>query len=1019
MTQPKIQGNFSGGELSPDLWGHVDLARYASAASTVRNLFVNYRGGLFSRAGTAFIGRCKQNPPTPPRDIPFQFSLNQSYALEFGEHYMRVKTQGQYLLEPNITITGATQANPCEITAPGNILVDNDWVVINFVTGMTELNGNTYIVQNSNTGAGTFTLDDLDGNPIDATAYHAYVSGGGVRRVFTLETPYAAADLQYLKYAQSADIVSLTCVNVGSGTEYPPYELSRLGSTDWTIEPLSLGAPIDAPTTVTTSASNNPDSGSTPPTQPCAYAYVVTAVDPTTGSESNPSPRGNVTDTIDMGVTAGSVTVTWDAVPGATRYNVYRTAPGYNTKSGDTSNALPVPAGAQFFYAGSSYGNQFVDTNIVTDANRTPPLHLDPFAPGQVPSVTMTDSNTDWTTCAVSISSTTGAGWEGEAVIVPQGTGAVVAVIVKNPGQGYTNSDSLVFTGDGTGAVGTLNLGPASGTYPATVAYFQQRRIYAQSLNLPDTYWASQTGLFTDFDSGDPPIDTDAITASPFSQTVNGIQWLVPMPGGLVALTGSGAWQITGAGGGALSASPITPSSEQAQPQAFNGVHDRVPPIRINYDILYVESRGSFIRDMNYNIYFNIYNTADVSWPSVHLFNGHQIQQWAWCEEPYKLVWAAREDGALLSLTYIKEQEVAGWARHDTQGLVRSVCAVTEPSPENKLYLSPVDALYMIVERYVQNRWLYFSERMNDRLWNTVEDCWCVDCGLSTLTSDAFPNATLTISDATGDNVLFTSSSDVFDVNNTGGTLRAGGGIAVITSYISATQVQGQWIRPLVNTIPNDPDNTPVPAAPLTWSLLSQSTSVSGLAHLAGKQVVGLADGAPIGPLTVAADGTVALPFTASLVTLGLPFLPQFQSLYLDNGQPTLQGRRKSIGPVTVRVVNSGYPYVLTNQPDGSALDPPQIAPTWLAGSKAVPTPAGADPQRSPDYKNLFGQTVVPLATGDLYANVASTWRKTGQVAVQQPSPLPLNITAVVPNFLEGDVADVAVPPRQKQRQAA
>lgn len=1005
MAVPSIQGNFSGGELTPELWGHVDLARYNASAATARNLFVNYRGGLFSRAGTALVGRCKQTPPAaPPRDIPFQFSLSQSYALEFGDNYMRIKTSGFYVTEPSISITGATQANPCEITAAHNY-ADGDWVFIQSIVSMTELNGNTYIVANSDVPGGTFTLQDLDGTPINSTGYGAYTSGGLVSRIFTLATPYAAVDLPYLKFTQSADVMSLTLVNLLTNTEYPPYELSRFGVTNWTLVPLDLGADMVPPSVVGAVASNNPDAGASPATEPCAYAYSITAIDLSTGTESVASPRADVTDSIDMGVTAGSITVTWNAVPGAGKYNIYRTAPAYNTDSGSTTNALPVPAGALFFYAGSAYGNQFVDTNIVTDAAKTPPLHLDPFARGQVQGVAVTSSSSDWTVATVSISSGTGSGWTGEVVIVNQ---TIVAVITINPGKGYTPADTAVFVGDGTVVTADLTLGAQAGTYPAVVAYFQQRRIYAQSLNQPDTFWASQTGLYTNFDSGDPPNPRDSITASPFSQMVSGIQWLIPMPGGLVALTGSGAWQITGEGGSSLNPQPITPSSEQAQPQAFNGCHDHVPPIRVNYDILYVEARGNWVRNLNYNIYFNIYYTADVCWPSAHFFNGHQIEQWAWTEEPYKIIWSVREDGILLSLTYIKEQEVMGWARHDTQGLFRGVCSVTEPAPQNKLYLSPTDALYLIVERYVQGRWLYFSERMNDRIWITAEDCWCVDCGLSTLTADAFPTATLSASAASGAGVIFTCDVGVFPATAVGSVLRLGGGIATVTGYLSPTQVIGTWTRPMVNTLPGDPSNTPIPAAELTWSLLPLISVIGGLSHLAGKQVVVLADGVPVGPLVVSAGGTVTLPYAASLIVIGLAFLPQFQSLYLEAGQPTIQGRRKTLTAVTARVAASGWPKAAANENDGSALDPPQAAPVWTGMQQLQPSPPGTAP---PTYLSTGGQTVTPLYTGDLRVLLRGDWKKQGQVAIQQEQPLALNLLAIVPEYLEGDAPEVTYRP--------
>ena len=95
MTTSVIQNSFIGGEISPSLFGRTDLGKFHNGASTMRNFFVNYRGGASSRAGLAYVGTCKQDPGIngqnpPPRDITFQFNINQGYALEFGEYYMRI-----------------------------------------------------------------------------------------------------------------------------------------------------------------------------------------------------------------------------------------------------------------------------------------------------------------------------------------------------------------------------------------------------------------------------------------------------------------------------------------------------------------------------------------------------------------------------------------------------------------------------------------------------------------------------------------------------------------------------------------------------------------------------------------------------------------------------------------------------------------------------------------------------------------------------------------------------------------
>lgn len=69
------------------------------------------------------------------------------------------------------TITNATQANPCQITAAGHPFSTGETVTITGVVGMTELNGNTYTI--TYVDANNFTLDSTD-----STGYTAYSSGG-------------------------------------------------------------------------------------------------------------------------------------------------------------------------------------------------------------------------------------------------------------------------------------------------------------------------------------------------------------------------------------------------------------------------------------------------------------------------------------------------------------------------------------------------------------------------------------------------------------------------------------------------------------------------------------------------------------------------------------------------------------------------------------------------------------------------------------------------------------------------
>src|SRR5882762_662360 len=480
-----IKPSYAAGELSPSIFGRVDFAKWNIGASVMRNMFVNYRGPASSRAGTAYAATSltpASASSLPPRMITFQFNIFQSYVLEFGvdpngRSYMLVIANGGAVLEAPLAITGATQANPCVLSVV-NGYNNGDWVFVTNVGGMVQLNSRTFIVANAS--AGSITLADLFGNPINSINFGAYTAGGSVARVFTtFSSPYALADLPYLKVVQSADVMTLCCVNQQTGMEYPPIDLARLAANSWTFTTTTFAAAIAAPTGCTAVASIP---GSAPFTQ---YAYCVTAIDAATGEESVASNIANITQSVDIAATAGSHIITWNPVAGAAYYNVYQAPPAYDTA---------VPIGSVFAFVGQAYGNQFVNSNILADQTVTPPLHNNPFARGAVLSTTSSNGGGSYvqaSTVAVVVSAT-GSGARLAPVVVG---GVVVAIIVVNGGQNYKAGDTITITdsGGGTGAVFTPNIGPQGGTYPSVPGYFQARRIYAGPLNSPDTLFASQT----------------------------------------------------------------------------------------------------------------------------------------------------------------------------------------------------------------------------------------------------------------------------------------------------------------------------------------------------------------------------------------------------------------------------------------------------------------------------------------------------------------------------------------------
>lgn len=1045
-VETHIQTAFVSGELSPALWGRVDHEKYKFGASTMRNGFVNFQGGYASRAGLAYVGMCKQGAPNnggtssndPPRDIPFQFSVTQAYVLEFGDQYMRIKFQGAYVTEAAKSVNSITRANPGTVTITSHGFSNGDWVFGANIGGMTEFNSLTWIVQNVTTN--TFTLTDLFGTPVNTNPFPAYTTGGTFSRIYTVVAPYAAIDLPYLKFTQSADEMSLTCWNQKTLTEYPPYDLVRSGNTNWAFTATTFASTISAPTNVAATA----QSSSTLDTW---YTYVVTAVSQDTDESIASTPvyiQNN-----DISVNAGSNTITWSPVTGAASYNIYQASPYYSTSGTPT-----IHVGISYGYIGSALGTTFVDNNIIADFATTPPLHYDPFARGSILDVPITAAGSGYTQAGVTytITTSTGTGFSGTPIVL---SGGINAFYIADAGENYAPGDTITFTGDGTGATATLTIGPETGTYPGVVSYFQERRGYASTEDNPDTYYFSHPATFTTMDISVPTAPDDAIIGAPWAQQVNGIQFMVPMPGGLVIFTGGGAWQLSGGASIAL-----TPADQDAQPQTRYGCSSTVPPIPVNYHILYVRENDGIIYDLVYNFFANIYTGTDLTIYSNHLFDGHTVKQWAYAEKPSKLVWVVRDDGIVLSLTYIAEQQEQGWARHDTNGLFVGVCSVEEP---------PVDAVYFIIQRYVRGVWVYYSERFDNRIWTNSEDCFCVDAGLSY--SMIFPAATLTASAAEGTNnitgarigsggsgythpivraidstgrgngatfsatvsggvviaitpmtngqdytsgqtsfvitdstgsgcsaspiitnfVPFSSSASVFNSGMIGDVIRTGNGKATIVSYNSGTSVVADITSPITATVPNDPNEMPIPAISGAWSISTPTIVVTNLNHLEGLTVTGLADGGVIAP-TIVTNGQITLDAPASAINVGLAFLPQLQALYLEVPTPnTMQTKRKNIPSVGIRVHDTRGISAGSNQIDAST-QPGNVNVPWVnmvpVKERNQTIPMGSD---------------IPLFTGDYFVNIGPDWKIGGQLAFQQNNPLPMQLDACVSYFVPGD----------------
>ena len=175
-------------------------------------------------------------------------------------------------------------------------------------------------------------------------------SDGGI---FSVATPYAAADLADLRFAQSADVIYF------AHRKYPPHKLSRYADNDWrwtqlTFAP-SIGAPVNPSAAIVGTGLGNNASTRT-------YKYVVTAVDDDTGQESAASSAAIATG--ESLTSAYGVRISWTAPAGAVaEYRIYK-----------------LKGGIYGFIGRAKGTTSFEDYNIIPDDGDTPPTYNTPFS---------------------------------------------------------------------------------------------------------------------------------------------------------------------------------------------------------------------------------------------------------------------------------------------------------------------------------------------------------------------------------------------------------------------------------------------------------------------------------------------------------------------------------------------------------------------------------------------------------------------------------------------------------------
>jgi hypothetical protein len=594
------QASFAGGEFSPALGGRSDIDRYATGLRTCRNFIPTVEGAAHNRPGMKYVAMAG-DPSRRVRLIPFAYSDEVAYVLEFGHEYIRIIKNGE-LLDPSVV---------------------------------------------------------------------------------RVDTPYQEEDLATLKYAQVGDVLWLTHAN------HAPRTLTRASDISWV-----LAQPVFSEITPEGLSAWGPAT-----TYPSGDRVLFRGAAYSSRQSSNLNKRPDESP------------AWWEGI--STPFGGLR--PALETPSSpDVSGGMParewvwlVSAILQDATTGGLL--ETAPYRVIQTCNfaGTPPRL------GDSPAVYTTITSNAWPVypqkpVIIRWPLTAGALAEPDVHIVAwrvyRGRGEVFGFV------GETRDRYFVDTGDAP----DYSTPPRTGRNPfevrshteavlrterpAVVGFFEQRLAFARTNERQGWFWLSAVGDFYDFDNPLFGGDSDAIEYELASLRREEIRSIVGLDK-LYFFTSGGVW--AGEDLGRLSVPSIKKHSEEGAAW--------VAPLVVRDALLYVRGKGIGVNELEFSEERGKHSVNELSVLAKHLFEAGEISDWAYAHDPFRVVWAIREDGGLLSLTYDRQQGVMAWAKHDTSdGEFEAVCAVPEGDE---------DAVYFVVRRHlVDNHGAPYSARFVERM---------------------------------------------------------------------------------------------------------------------------------------------------------------------------------------------------------------------------------------------------------------------------------------------------------------
>jgi len=257
-----------------------------------------------------------------------------------------------------------------------------------------------------------------------------------------------------------------------------------------------------------------------------------------------------------------------------------------------------------------------------------------------------------------------------------------------------------------TAATADWNLGAFSDTtgHPSCVSFFEQRLVFAGTLDEPQTLFFSKAGDYENMTTGTNADDAMVYTIA--SNQVNAIRYMKAVRTLVVGTTG-GEFTVSADGTDAS----ITPTNITIKKQSSFGSAN-VDAIPAGNAILFLQKAKRKIRELQYNFDSDGYQAPDLTILN-ETVTDTGINEMSYQQEPGSNIWCVRDDGVLACLTYQRAENVTAWTRHIFGGEFDSGNAVCESVASISGILTE-DEVWVIVKRTINGATKRYVECFSD-----------------------------------------------------------------------------------------------------------------------------------------------------------------------------------------------------------------------------------------------------------------------------------------------------------------